>query len=76
MYAMKTALSASNTCSTTLKLPRTTRVETNSAARGTLMYRLIPASSVAAATPANSAQVVPIFATSSRIAALIAAAPP
>jgi len=33
------------------------------------MYRLIPASSVAAATPANSAQVVPIFATSSRIAA-------
>jgi len=51
--------------STLWKPPLSTSVETSAAAIGTLTYRLTPASSRLAATPANSAHVVPRLASMS-----------
>jgi len=66
MYATKIALSASRTCSTRRKLPLSTSTLTAAAASGTLTYRLVPVSTcMPAATPANSAQIVPTFAATS-----------
>jgi len=51
------------------KLPSTTRAETATAAMGTLRHRETPNSSNPAATPANSAHVVPTLATTSALMA-------
>ena len=75
-YVMNTAESSSSTCSMRWKLPRRTTNPTSTAAAGTERYRLIPASSRPAATPANSAQVVPRFATTSVATAAAAARVP
>ena len=51
-----------NTFSTRAKLPRSTKNETTKPAKGTVMYFEIPKRFPAAAIPANSAVIVPIFA--------------
>lgn len=65
MYATNTADSASSTRSTPRNPPRSTSVDTISAEIGTEMYRLTPKIWNPAAMPANSAVVVPMFASSS-----------
>ena len=50
------------TLSAFLKVPRSTSAEIKIPVMGTVMYREIPKSCPAAATPANSAVIVPRFA--------------
>ena len=62
MYAKNTAESAKKTLSAFLNVPRSTKYEMTKPVMGTVTYRETPNNCPAAATPANSAVIVPKFA--------------